>query len=203
MSPQKTVVVKLLDDQGAERASTELTITIQNTTSTTLFDIRSPMCTNCHFTVSGQLLDLADTTFHPGVPGKTITFSGNGVPATLNSVQTGGVKFIAGGTSNVNVMDSAVRLPVGSTISLPWPATHGASWFFTGASGGDVVISLTLGNGTVIVLGDEPDELPPPGIVTNAQFPDGDGEGLKQIAITSVGGSHGSGFVRSWKSRNI
>ncbi len=175
-SPEKTVVAILLDSQGVERTRTELLVTIQkhNTAMTVGFKPAfegSLLCLDCPFTVFGIL---TDTDTQKGVAGKAITFSGSGVPASLSSVQTGGLKFSGTPNANLTVTSSQVELPLQSEIAFP-TTTHGASYVFDNA----VKLSLTKGNDEVIS-----DVQAGEGSVQNADFP----EGLKKITITDASG---------------
>ena len=181
-NPHK-VIGRLLTSQDDERARTTiddpgLSVTVQKHVTSLSVAVKDGsanggICINCQFTVFGKLVDTDDTDTTPdiGLRGKTISFSGSGVPSSLNSVQTSGIKF--SGTPGVTVTDNHLELPVGAEITLP-SATQGVVYTFENG----VDLSFTKGNDAVQTKSE----------------PSGSGflldnvNGLKKITITGVNG---------------
>ena len=181
-NPHK-VIGKLLTSQDDERARTTiddpgLSVTVQKHVTSLSVAVKDGsanggICINCQFTVFGKVVDTNDTDTTPdiGLLGKTISFSGSGVPSSLNSVQTSGIKFL--GAPSVTVTDNHLELPVGAEITLP-SATQGVVYTFENG----VDLSFTKGNDAVQTKSE----------------PSGSGflldnvNGLKKITITGVSG---------------
>ena len=114
-NPQKIVVAKLLTSLGVERAvSGQVSLTLQKHATSLTAAVKDGtanggICISCQFTALGKLLD-TDTTPNAQVNGKTISFSGSGVPPTLNSVQTAGVKFSGTPAKNLTVTGGLLHL---------------------------------------------------------------------------------------------
>ena len=176
-NPQKIVVAKLLTSLGVERAvSGQVSLTLQKHATSLTAAVKDGtanggICISCQFTALGKLMD-TDTTPNAQVNGKTISFSGSGVPPTLNSVQTAGVKFSGTPANNLTVTGGLLHLPVGAEITLP-SATRGVTYKFSDG----VELSFTKGDNSVQTKSEPSGS----GILL-------DSSGLKKITITGVSG---------------
>jgi Bacterial Ig-like domain/Bacterial Ig domain len=196
-SPAKTVVAKLLTpdpDGPVERASTQVSTTIQKHATSLTLDMRpSPadnsalvVCNDCHFTTFGKLVDkdvVSDPEFptDPEIPGKTITFSGSGATPLPPSVPTEGLTFSGDSNNDLTLTSSALRMHVGASADLSYSgvSASGVTLNFEGASGSSVGVTLTkVGGGTLSMT-------VPVGSSQNANF----AKGFSKLTITSVDGS--------------
>lgn len=202
-NPNK-VIGRLLTSQGAERARTPvdapgLSVTVQKhvTQLTVALSHDSPVCASCALTLSGNLTDTDSTPVNAGVSGKTIAFSGSGVPPPVSSVQTEGVTFSGDSNNNVTLNSGFLRVHVGSHISLP-ATSYGVVYKFKAASSGSSVgVTVTKSDNTVKTLSAS---------VGSVQQLEYSPNSVKDIAITSVGGSSSSSQyadLESIMTRNI
>ena len=152
-NPNK-VIGRLLTSQGTERVRTtvddpNLSVNVQkHATQLTLASSHdSPVCANCAFTLSGNLTDIDSIPANAGVAGKTIAFTGSGVPPPVSSVQTQGVTFSGDSTNNVTLSKPNLLMHVGSHISLP-PTSYGVAIRFDN----NVDLRLTKSDNTVITV---------------------------------------------------
>ena len=189
-SPAKTVVAKLLTGDGeTERATTQVSTTIQKHATSLTLDMRpSPektVCTNCHFTTFGKLVDLdsvseSSTSDPEEIPGKTISFSGTGVSTLPHSVPTEGLTFTD--SNDLTLISGALRMHVGASADLSYSgvSASGVTLSFQGASGSSVRVTLTkVGGGPPVIMD------VPVGSTQNAQF----AKGFSKLTITSVDGN--------------
>ena len=107
-----------------------------------------------------------------------------GVPTSLQSMQTGGVKF----TGDLKVENNLLRMKVGSKITLPASTTiTQANWTFSTATASPIELTLTKRDPctTNCVVTAQ---------VNDFEFGTDQGtdfdEGVKEISITSVGGRY-------------
>ena len=152
-NPNK-VVGKFLTNQGGERTRTtvddpNLSVNVQKHATQLILASShdSPVCANCAFTLSGNLTDIDSIPPNGGVAGKTITFTGSGVPPPVSSVQTQGVTFSGDSTNNVTLSKPNLLMHVGSHISLP-PTSYGVAIRFDN----NVDLRLTKSDNTVITV---------------------------------------------------